>query len=398
MERPLEGIRVLDFTIFQQGGYATVILSDLGAEIVKVERTGIGDVSRYIGRFGEPGREVSPYFVAHDRGKRSMTLDLGKPVAREVIVRLVPAFDVVMHNFRPGVMERLGLGYDDLVQHNPRLIYGAASGWGKDGPEATRPALDIAAQARGGIVAATGDAGGLPVPAGAAIADQVGAMNFAMGVLALIARRERTGRGGTVDVSLLGSQLALQSWELNHTLLSGEPQRRAGRGHPLIGGIWGVFATADGHVVLGGVGDDRWPAFCGALDIVDMQNDPRFADGWTRGDNIDALYELIEPKFATKTTAELMASFEAADLIAAPVMRYEELRNDAQARDNGYIATIDHPLLGQVDIVGSPFRIDGRPVTPVGPEPQLGADTEQVLVDAGFSWDEIADLRERGLY
>ncbi len=398
MDRPLEGIRVLDFTIFQQGGYATVILSDLGAEIIKVERPGFGDFSRYIGLFGEPGAMVSPYFVAHDRGKRSITLDLQNPLAREVVARIVPSVDIVMHNFRPGVMERLGLGYDDLAVHNPRLIYGAASGWGATGPDAGRPSFDIAAQAQGGIIAATGDDGGPPVPAGAAIADHVGAVNFALGVVTLLARRGITGQGGRVDVSLFGSQLAMQAWEITHTLLTGEPQRRSGRGHALLPTIWRVFETADGHLVVGGVGDDRWPAFCRIMGIERLEQDARFADGQTRSANLAALYEVLDPLFSGRPTAEWIAMLAQEDLIYAPVTRYEDLANNPQALENGYVAALEHPALGTVRIVGSPFRVDGTPLTPAGAEPQLGADTEQVLQEAGYTWDDIARFRDKGLY
>ncbi|HWO93623.1 MAG TPA: CoA transferase, partial [Dehalococcoidia bacterium] len=193
MKRPLEGIRILDFTIFQQGGYATVILADLGAEIIKIERPFLGDFGRFLDIFRAGEQTVSAYFLAHDRGKRSVTLDLSKPVACEVIARLVADVDVVTHNFRPGVMERLGLGYDDLVKFNPKLVYAAASGWGTEGPSALRPAFDIAAQAQSGLIAATGDEAGHPVPAGAAIADHVGAVNLALAVVAALLRRERTG-------------------------------------------------------------------------------------------------------------------------------------------------------------------------------------------------------------
>ena len=210
MPGPLHGVTVLDFTVFQQGPQATLVMADMGADVIKIEPPVFGDFGRLLQVHG-PHR-VSAYHLAHSRGKRSITLNLKQPEAVDIARKLVPGADVMVHNFRPGVMERLGLGYDDVRPLNERLIYAHASGWGTRGPKATHPAFDIAAQARSGLMSMTGEKDGGPLPAGVAIADYVGAMNLAMSVMAALFARERTGRGQSVETSLFGSAIASQAW------------------------------------------------------------------------------------------------------------------------------------------------------------------------------------------
>jgi CoA:oxalate CoA-transferase len=251
MGGPLEGVKVLDFTAFQQGPQATVVLADMGAEVTKVEAPLLGDLGRYMALLDQPER-FSAYFLVHNRGKRSITLNLKTEEGCRIAYLLAERSDVAVHNFRPGVAERLGIGYEDLKGVNPRLIYAHASGWGTRGPKADRPCFDIAAQARGGLIGVTGEPDGYPLPAGVSVADYSGATNLALAIVAALYAREHTGLGQKVEVSLLGSQVAMQSWELQYFLLSGQDPGRAGRGHGYLPTIWRVFKTADGYAVVGG--------------------------------------------------------------------------------------------------------------------------------------------------
>ncbi|MEX0749695.1 MAG: CoA transferase, partial [Dehalococcoidia bacterium] len=214
MPGPLDGVKVIDFTVFQQGPQATLIMADMGADVIKVEPTVFGDLGRVLALTGE--NRFSAYHLAHNRGKRSITLNLKIEAARDVVRTLIPRMDVMVHNFRPGVMERLGLGYDDLRPLNETIIYAHASGWGPAGPKAEHPAFDIAAQARGGLMSVTGEKDGGPLPAGVAIADYIGAVNLALAVTAALYARKTTGAGQRIDTSLFGTQIAAQAWELQY--------------------------------------------------------------------------------------------------------------------------------------------------------------------------------------
>jgi len=391
---PLDGIRVLDFTVFQQGPQASLILADMGAHVIKVEVPGFGDLGRVVGLKGE--QRFSPYFLAHNRGKRSIAIDLKKEGAREICLQLGERTDVVVHNFRPGVMDRLGLAYDDFRKVNERIVYGHGSGYGTKGARATHPAFDLAAQAQGGIMSVTGDADGYPLPAGAAIADYVGAANLAMGVLGALFHRERTGQGQKIETSLLGSQVAMQAWEIQYFIAHGWVGR-AGRGHHYLPTIWRVFKTADSYVVVGGLPENRWHNFCVALDHPELEHDPRFEAYGTRMQNIDELYKILDAAFLTRTNGEWMTLLQAADCICAPVASYGELVEDPQLRANEYIVEVDHPTEGRIPVVGAPWRFSETPAEIAAAAPELGQHTEEVLQEIGYSWEQIGALRERGV-
>jgi len=392
MAGPLHNVRVLDFTVFQQGPQATLVMADMGADVIKVEPPGFGDLGRVLQMHGE--HRVSAYHLAHSRGKRSLTLNLKIAGACDVVRKLMPRVDVMVHNFRPGVMERLGLGYDDMRPLNERLIYAHASGWGDEGPKAKHPAFDIAAQARSGLMSMTGESEGGPLPAGVAIADYIGAMNLAMAVIAALYAREHTGTGQKIDTSLFGSAIASQAWELQ-TYIMGRVRRRSGRGHAYLPTIWRTFETKDGWAVIGGVGDDRWPAFCAAVNMPELQDDPRFNNGLARIQNIDQLYPLLDDKFLSKTTAEWIPILEAHDMICAPVQDYEALLSDEQALANGYIINVDHPLAGPMPVVGFPWKFSETPASAAPAAPELGQHTEEILLDLGYTWEGIGALREK---
>ena len=392
---PLAGVRVLDFTVFQQGPQASVIFADMGADVIKVEPPRFGDLGRVVGSKGE--ERFSPYFLAHNRGKRSITLDIKKEEAKRICLELAARCDVAIHNFRPGVMERLGLGYDDMRKVNERIIYGHASGYGAKGPRANHPAFDLAAQAQGGIISVTGEPEGFPVPAGAAIADYVGAVNLALAVISALFARERTGCGQKIDTSLLGGQIAMQAWEIQFFIAHGWVGR-AGRGHHYLPTIWRVFQTTDSYVVVGGLPENRWPKFCEALGLPEIEHDPRFEDYMTRLANLQELYGILDKTFLTKTSAEWMDLLQAADCICATVASYHDLVRDPQLRANEYIVEVDHPTQGRIPVVGAPWRFSETPAEIAPAAPELGQHTEEVLQDLGYSWEQINALREQGVF
>ena len=390
---PLAGVRVLDFTVFQQGPQASLIFADMGADVIKVEAPNHGDLGRVVGMKGE--ERFGPYFLAHNRGKRSITLNLKNPEAVRVALKIAERCDVAVHNFRPGVMERLGLGYEDMRAVNARIIYGHASGYGAQGPRAKHPAFDLAAQAQGGIIGVTGEPDGFPLPAGAAIADYVGAANLAMAVISALFARERTGVGQKIETSLLGGQIAMQAWELQYFIAHGWVGR-AGRGHHYLPTIWRVFATADSHVVVGGLPENRWPAFCRLIGRPDIETDPKYEQYWDRMANLPDLYEILDAIFLTKTSAEWMEALQAADCICAAVAGYKDIVADPQARANEYIVEVDHPTQGRIPVVGAPWRFSETPAEVSPAAPELGQHTEEVLQELDYSWEQIAELREQG--
>lgn len=394
MVRPLDGIRVLDFTWYQQGPYATVILSDYGAEVIKVEARGIGDPGRYSTR--PPGHDVAPYFIAHSRGKQSITLDLKSDEGAEIILALAERADVLVHNFRPGVMERLGFGWETLHARYPRLVYATASAFGPHGPMRERPGFDIVGQAMGGLMHATGTEQSGPLPAGAAIADQVGAITLANATLAALLHRERTGEGLLVDVSLYGTQIALQAWEITQFAMTGVDAGPGGYGHPLLRTIWGRYDTADGALTIGGLGDARWPRFAEALGCPALLED-RFRDARSRANYLDEINSMVRARFKTEPTAVWIERLRSVDLIVGPVQSYADILACEQVEANGYIADLTMQDGSVVPIVGSPVLVNGAPLPPAGPPPELGQHTESILLDLGYSWDQIANLRERGV-
>lgn len=381
MAGPLSGVRIVDFTLYQQGPYATVMLADMGADVVKVER-----------RQGERTRAYQSWagvaFYTNNRRKRSIALDARTPGGRDIVLRLAARSHVLVHNFRPGVMERLGLGYEEVRGSNPAIVYARASGWGPQGPRARQASVDLIAQAAGGLMSRTGSGGDPPLPLGAAVADQLGAIHLCAGILAGIVRAARHGEGSEVDVSLFGSQLAAQGPEIAaHSL--GEPgSARAGAGEGLRrarGGISGVFATADGWVALA-ASASALPAVLAAIEV----DNP--AAGAPAGEALDAA---VRRRLREGATAAWLERLGRVDGVAVgPVRRYAEILADPRARANGYIVELEHPAWGHRAMVGSPIVVDGAPLAEPGRVPEVGESTELVLEELGYSWDEIAALRE----
>lgn len=395
MPGPLEGIRILDFTIAQQGSYATLLLADMGAEVIKVEAPGQGEIGRFLGV--DRRTRFSCFFLAMNRGKKSLTANLKTPAGREIVYNLVPQCDVCVHNFQPGVTAKLGLDYEKIRSLNPRIIYAAASAFGSEGPKRMQAGNDIVAQAMSGLMSVTGEPDGYPLPAGVTIADHIGAITFTLGIVSALLARERTGVGQQVNVSLLGSMVAAQSWELTYYLMTREPLGRAGRGHIQLPLLWRVFRTADGYLALGGIDEGRWASFCTAIGREDLCTDPRFDSTRGRVKNRTDLFAIFDELFPTRTTTEWMTALEAADALCGPVYTYEQVAEEPQLRANSYLVSMEHPQLGMVEVIGPPISLSETPVEVRGPEPTLGQHTEEILRDLGYDSAEVARLRDEGV-
>lgn len=392
----LSGIRVIDLSIVVQGPQAGAMLADLGADVIKVELPGMGDMARWI--FADPDDEVSGFFEACNRGKRSVTLDLRTAGGSRAARRLIEGADVVLSNFVPGTMEQWGLGYEELSALNPRLVYGAASAFGPIGPDADREGADLVAQAASGLISTTGVDGGEPTPVGAAIADHSGSQNLVIGVLAALLHRAESGVGQKVEVSLLGAAIWAQASEYSSYLATGNKPGRANRGHPLVLGALRMFPTSDGWIVLVGVPPHLWPGFGRALERPDLAEDPRYNTLHLEPGDMRDLFEILDEIFQTRSTAEWSDRLAAEQQRFAAVRGYDEVLADPQAWLNGYFAEGEHPVRGQVKVVGNPLRLSETPTVPGIVTPELGQHTEEVLIEAGFSWSEIAELQADGAW
>lgn len=389
---PLSHLRVLDLSVFAQGGVAGGLLRELGAEVIKIERPGLGDPGRAL---TPVGAGVSSFFEPFNRGKRSVVLDLARPAGRDVLLRLAEDCDILLHNARPGVMARLGLSYEDVRAVNPSIVYAEGTGYGPSGPDADRAVVDILGQARGGLVAVTGT--DQPAPAGAILSDHLGGVYLLVGVLAALVHRERTGEGQRVECSMLGAMIAAQAWEFGHYLLTGEPPRRSGRGHHLFWSLWGVFETADGFVALAGVPPEAWPAFADLIGRPDLAQVERFATHLGRREHSEALGVEVAKALRGWETAPLLEAMLALGIRCTNVQDYAGLASDPQVTANGYVAEVEHPMLGVVRVPANPIRLSRTPVVTPAAAPRLGEHTAVILSEFGSSATDTEALRGAGV-
>jgi len=392
MPRPLDGIRILDFTRYQQGPYATTMLADMGAEVLKVEAPRGGDYGRRL-LTGPDG--FSGFFEALNRGKKSLCIDLRVPDGRDLALALGADCDVIVENFRVGTMDRWGLGYEAFEAGNERVIYASATGWGPAGELSTAPSFDQIAQAYSGFAQHSGGGPGTePIIAYPGLADQVGGMNLAYGIMSALFVRERSGIGQKVEVSLLGTMLALQGPELQYALHFGSERERERRAAPTIG----EFQCADGKWIMVVARDQKfWPRLCEALEAPELVEDERFARGLFRFEHRKALESILEEFFRARGSEEWLARLAEFDVPCAPVMDYVGLIHNGQARASGYIVDRDHPKFGSEPVIGAHVQLSKTP-SDIGPAaPELGADTFAELTAHGLSREAIEDLAARGV-
>jgi crotonobetainyl-CoA:carnitine CoA-transferase CaiB-like acyl-CoA transferase len=403
MDAPLKGIRVIDWTIWQQGPVATAMLADLGAEVIKLEERESGDPGRWI--LAVAGSSTAKgtrnfYFEANNRHKKSLALDLKKPQAREIVYKLAAKSDVFVQNFRKGVAARLGLDYQALSSHNPRLIYASASGYGPKGPDSGDPSFDYLGQARSGIMNAIGGPDLPPTYISGGVADQMGGIMLALGVITALLARERYGVGQEIDVSHLGSMTMLQGLNVASRLMMGWEIPRNAR-EEAFNPLWNHYRCADGKwIALSMLQSDRyWRDFCLAMGLGELIDDPRFKDIRARGLNAGACIAILDQTFATKPRDEWIQILKAGgDFIFGIVNSISDLPDDPQALANDYIVDYEHPELGKTRLVGVPITFSRTPGEPRGHAPELGEHTEMILTgELGFSWDEVARLRESGV-
>ena len=388
----LEGIRVVDVGLLVQGPQAAQTLRDLGAEVIKVELPGLGDMARWIPISMEDLR--TPYFEACNRGKKSITVDLRVAEGANIFRKLVDTADVLVANFKPGTLEAWGLSYEALSKSNPGLIYAMGSTFGPEGKGADREGADLAGQAAGGLISTTGSDGEPPTPVGATIADHIGSMNMAVGILAALFSRNVTGKGQRIDVSLLGGQIYAQASEYTAYLMTGEVPGRSNGGHPLLPMAYGVLETADGYIALVGVLPDKRQALYEAAGVPELIEDERFAPIIYTTEIRQELFRLLADGFKAKTTNEWATILDRIEVRYAPVNDYEQAASDPLVTTNKYIVELEDFNGETRRVVGSPIKMSDTPTSPSASAPELGQHTEEILLELGYSWEQIGELRD----
>ena len=387
----LSDIKILDLTRVLAGPYATMVLADLGAEIIKIEQPGKGDDSRAYGPYknGE-----SAYFMSLNRNKESVTLNLKTPEGKEILKELVKKVDVLVENFRPGTMEKLGLGYDVLKELNPRLIYASSTGYGQTGPYSQRPAYDAVVQAMGGIMSITGQADGKPTRVGSSVGDIFAGLFCAIGILSAVHERESSGLGQMVDVAMLDCQVAILENAIARYEFTGEIPHPIGNRHPSIV-PFEPFDTLTAPIMVAAGNDRLWVTLCELLEL-DLANDPRFITNPKRNENYQVLRPILAERFMTKTAEEWQKMFDEVGIPSGPINTVDKVVANEQVLARDMILEVEHPVAGTTRIPGIPTKLSRTPGEIRMAAPVLGAETEKILSDyLGLTSDQVAELREK---
>jgi len=404
MPRPLSHIRVLDLSRVLAGPWASQNLADLGAEVIKIERPGTGDDTRDWGppflkdRDGR-GTHESAYFLSVNRGKKSVTLDIASPEGRRIARELAARSDVLIENYKVGGLAKYGLAYDDVKSINPKIVYCSITGFGQTGPNAHRPGYDFIFQGMGGLMSITGERddqpGGGPQKVGIAVTDVMAGMYASLAIVAAIAHRERTGEGQYIDLALLDTIVAFGANQIFNWFTSGEVPKRYGNAHANLL-PYEVFATADGHVILGCGNDSQFASFCKAAERPEVADDARFRTMPDRIRHRAELIPLVRDIMKRRTSRDWIARLEAANVPCGPINNYKEVFDDPQVKHRGLKIEMPHPLAGTMSGIASPMRFSATPVTYEVPPPTLGQHTREVLGSLlSMSASELDRLAER---
>ena len=400
---PLEGIRVLDLSRVLAGPFCTQMLADLGAEVIKVERPGVGDETRtwgppYVKDPDGADTTESAYFLCANRNKRSITVDFSQPQGMALVKRLLACCDVLVENFKVGGLAKFGLGFEQLRDEFPRLVYCSITGFGQTGPYAHRPGYDMMAQGMGGLISITGEPDRPPSKVPVAINDIMTGMYTAVALLSALRHRDLTGNGQHVDVGLLDVQVSWLANVASNYLIGGRIPRRLGTAHPNTV-PYQVFPTRDGFIIIAANNDGQFERFCEAAGAPDLLDDPEFASNALRVRNRDRLVPRVEALTRTRSSAEWMRALEAAQVPCAPVNTIDQVFADPQVQARRMQIRMPHPLAGEdIRLVGSPIGLSGTPVSYRRAPPTLGQHTDEVLAEVlGLSENERAALREEGV-
>ncbi len=396
MNGPLEGIRVLDLTQVLFGPFATMLLSDLGAEVIKVERPIVGDIARGNGPIV---RGVSTYFLSLNRDKKSITLDLSTEQGKAILLKLVESIDILVHNYVPGTMEKFGLDYDTVKERNKGIIYVAGSGFGQYGRYSDKPAFDVIIQAMSGIMSITGEPDGPPVRPGVSYGDITAGLFMCIATLAALHERQKSGEGQMIDISMLDCQVTVLENAFVRYLNTGEIPCPLGTRHSVMTPFQ-VFPTRDSYIAValrGGI-KDQWPLFCAVIGRVDLIYDERFEESSSRTQNHAILEPIIIEAMKAKTTNEWIKAFEEVEIPCGPLNSIDELANDPYMTERDMIINVHHPEEGDFKVVNNPFKFSRTTCKVERPSPELGEHTREVLDQfAGISDSEIDKLREQGI-
>ncbi len=388
---PLQGLKILDLTQAMAGPIATMLLGDLGADIIKIEPP-TGDQTR---TWAPPFiNGISAYFLSVNRNKKSIALDLKQPDGLEILKRLADEVDILIENFRPGTLDRLGLSYEVARESNPRLIYCSLSGYGQDGPQKDWPGYDLTVLANSGLLSLNGEEGKTPIKFGVPIADIISGLFANTAILSALYERTLSGKGQHIDMSMLDANFTILTHQAYNYFATGKNPRKLGSAHSSIA-PYQVFRTKDSFIAIAVGTEKLWKVFCRSIGREDLSDHELFKENILRVQNRDKLVEEIEKTFSMSTTSELFQSLLNSGIPAAPINNIADAIDNPQIKARGMVSSMDTPY-GRIPVMGSPFKMSRTPGKVTKAPPQLGEDSERILKEIGYSSEQIAFMKEKG--